>query len=526
MRPLARVACALTNGRRWHSDQQWALSQFLAPELLQKSSIDLKSESWVFISRRQLHLTYLLLATYGDRTHQDATRSLLDPADRFEFGELLLHVSSFLGDTSTKRATAATTARNINPFQHESRIAVQLLRTAKSDQPISADTELIRGHRLLFHYLPKEYQRDGRTIDALAASCYDRLQCEPQDLWRLAASVLLANYQQSGLTLKTQPGLSRSVFFKNFRWDEVRVDRTLNALTTSLDQLAWEFSQGSHRFLTCIDKKPLLQLSDDHIILDFTSLACFLGSGIFDLIADSLHHDERQHFREYLGLALEAYARDIADAAAKHSKSGSVVTATKENHPGHDFRIQDNLVLAALEVKADSLKADYLTADTSLIFSNMIMSSKVFTKAHDQLAKSFKSLVVENKNLTRLHLGVIVLDDAFAFMYVQQAFNEKFRKLFKDVEELKSKHFVRPFVASLREWEQICTLVASGRRFVDCFDAIVNHDPIGEYTIRMSLDWKDYVVTSLSDTLLDEAFEDVFNELASVLSESFEQEIR
>lgn len=519
LRPLARVACALTNGKRKHSDQRWALNQFLSPQLLARATVELTSEQWIFISRRQLHLTYLLLATHGTRT-EGPTRSLHDPHDRSEFGEILLHISSFLGEAPNDDSQNFSTVQDINPFKHETHAAVQLLRTAKSDQPVVTDIELVRGHRLLFHYLPIEYQRKGLSFDTLAASCFARLECEPQDLWRLAAAVLLSNLQSSGLTLQSQPGISRPLFFMNFEWDEARIDRTLSTLTTSLDQLSREYSRGSHRFPTCIDAKPLLQLAEDYVILDITSLACFLGSGIFDLIADSLRHEERQRFRDLFGLALESYARDIADAASRHSHCGSVILPTRPSEPGYDLIIRDRFVMSAIEVKADTFKPDYLTSKSSLVFANMISSSKTFFKAPKQLVAASQSVISGNDSITRLHLGVIGMDDAFAFMCVQQAFNEKFEQLPSTIRDSAcGKYFVRPLVFSLREWEHVCILVASGKRFVDCFDAIISHDRMGEYTARMSLDWKNYGVTTLSDNFLGDALDDVVKEVASVLKQ-------
>lgn len=526
IRPLARVGCLLTNGKHNHSDQAWAINQLLSPDLLARSNVDLRSDRWVYITRRQLHLTYQLLATFGDNTEHHSARSLLEPPDRFAFGELLLHVSSLFADRQDIPQDHASTIQDINPFKHPTHAAVQLLRTSKSDQPISKDIELIRSSRLLFHYLPTAYQRRGKSFETLIASYFEQARCEPTDLWRLGAAILLANYHQTSHTLDSQPGITRSEFFKNFDWPDDKIERTLRGLTTTLEGLQTAYTKESQQLPQHINSKPLLHIDGVDLVLDFTSLACYLGSGIFGSISDCLHVSERDTYRDCFGDSLEAYVRDLADAAARHSNCGSEVKPMEEDHPGHDFQIIDGHVVSAIEVKADFIRSSYLIADSSLEYSNSIRTSKTFTKAPEQLAKTASALISQNPSPSRLHLGVVAFDDAFSFLCVQQEFDDRFREKVKRLDskpgsriasDLKSMLFRRPFVVGLREWEYICLLVASGKRFVDCFDAVVSHDAIGEYPARMSLDWKNYIVTTVSDGFMGQALDEVVDIVGSIL---------
>jgi hypothetical protein len=432
---------------------------------------------------------------------------LTEDAHRHEFGELLLHLSSTLAIAPDLEAESSDVhnIQDINPFERPSRAAAAFLRSTTDSTLVHIDFEIARGYYLLFEGLPQAYARHGKNFAAVTAAFYNKHMCDPDDVWFLAATTLITT---SNFTLdqfgSKQPGIERTTYFQNFNWTDERIDRTLKILTTSIRELRTPSLLNQLHGQSPFDTNPLLAIANQHIVIDPQCLARYIGETFFAVMADTLETRSRELYLTCLGEAIERYIVDIANSAAIFGKSGSNVLDVEEQQEGYDILIEDGRVLSAFEVKRDTISNDAIQSHDIQRYANEVSLSKTFTKAPKQLSGTIDKLATMDPPSSRIHLGVVACHDAFSFLCVQQQFSSRFfAQHRKSGVELSRFHFVRPIVVSMREWEKVCTIVASGRRFCDCFDAIIAWDKLGEYPAEMSLAWKEYVPTMFADDFLD-----------------------
>lgn len=505
---MARLCCLVSLGQSDKDVQQWAATGLLSPVLRASCDESTTKEPWVFLTRRLLLAAIHIFSCFGSL--ESGSKTLVDSTDRWRFGELLLGLSSLIGAVESDGAETGEevgTVQDVHPFKKPNKIMASLLRTGLLDCEPRHGLELSRGYTLLFEEIPRAYGTQKQSFDGLLSQVWRKLGCDPQDLWFLAMGTFMMN-SAFGIEdfSKIQPGLKRDEFFANFNWTSERIDRTLDVLSISVDSLRRRASvdmdlRNTSRFADT----PILRIGDRHVLVDPVALSTFLGDRIFKRISDCLDQAARVTFNSCFGLAFQAYAISLAEHAIRFGKATSKMLAIPKDQKGYDLLIEDGRVMSALEVKTDFISNEAIFSDDTQRFANEIRASSFVTAVPRQLVSASKQLLSRERQPVRIHLGLIQWSDAFAFFCVQSELNERFiEQLQKMQVDLSSVMFKRPLVFSKHEWEQVCVIVATGRSFVDCFDAIISQDPIGESPAGFSLGWKGYSTGTMPASFISE----------------------